>query len=122
MFSNRPSGASILVCQYASFVGATTRSSYETTYPDRRRQLTAKRGQSQGGPRDRDSGRPSANPSARSRAPRRHRRHATNDTTGTKKDYYFAFAAEAFSRAPVTMSFNLPFSASTLNKSTTKGT
>ena len=44
------------------------------------------------------------------------------DDAKKEKDYYFAFADAAFSRAELTMSFNFPFSARTLNRSTTKGT
>jgi hypothetical protein len=70
-----------------------------------------------GAPRDRGSGRPvgqelsSPTPSTTSATTQR-----------VEEKHYFAFAEAAFSRAPATMSFNFPCSASTLNKSTTNGT
>ena len=70
-----------------------------------------------GGPRDRGSGRPVGQEQS-SQTPSTTR----PDTTSGENEHYFAFAEAAFSRAPATRSFNFPFSASTLNKSTTKGT
>ena len=83
-----------------------------------KRRLTTRRGQSQA---DRATA-ARVGPSGQEH----YKLHAIDERATTRRvgktKHYFAFADAAFSRAPATMPCNFPCSASTLNKSTTKGT